>query len=151
MVANGNKVVKAAKALGIHRDTVSEALKDEDVLKSIDQQINAAAKKVGVDIEFVLGNFKKLTEAQKIISANVILTKSNDPTVRPLKADAKTMDFIEVTDSIAQLRANENIGKILGAYKRDNEKLGDDVKEIRFILKGGQTIELAARVTNKKH
>lgn len=65
-------------------------------------QIDAHMDKAGISDERLYDKLSEGLDSTRVISANVIITKSDDPTVKPLKADAKTQDFIEVPDYAVQ-------------------------------------------------
>lgn len=91
--------------------------------------------------------FKKLT-AQKVISANIILTKSDDPTVKEQLAHSRTSDFIDVDDHIAQLRAAEDICKLKGHIKSNGEK--GDTKITTVILNAPGLTSISTRTEAEK-
>ncbi len=56
------------------------------------------AEMAGITDRFLTDYIVERLQAKKIISANIIITKSNDPTVNEQIAHSRTQDFIEVPD-----------------------------------------------------
>jgi len=57
--------------------------------------------------------------AQKVISAQVVI-KSDNPDVKPIKANSRTNDFVEVDDEDIQIKYLKDLNKMSGLV--DNEK-----------------------------
>lgn len=63
-----------------------------------------------------------LVNATRTISASVVV-KSDDPAVRDQKANGLTVDFIDVPDSLTQLRALEFIAKVQDLMTPDKHEV----------------------------
>jgi phage terminase small subunit len=72
-------------------------------------------------------NFIEASQATKVISANVVIVKPDDPTAETAKADARTVDFIDVPDWPSRLKANENIAKLKDKYPDDKLKVNGSI------------------------
>jgi len=60
--------------------------------------LDVITDEMGLNVPFLLDLVKQGCLAEKVISANIIQIKSDDPTVTDKEAHAKTMDFIDVPD-----------------------------------------------------
>lgn len=83
-----------ARRQGVTPQTIGKKLKKRKVLQTIEKRLD----KEGINDTYLAKKLKEGLEATKVISANIIEIKSDDPTVKEKKAHSRTMDFIDVPD-----------------------------------------------------
>ena len=124
----GASIRKAAKKAGIDKNTGIKVEKSE----AFKSEMHLALDKVGCTSEKIATTVHRNLDAQKVISANII-AKSGEGMA---DANSMTKDFVEVPDSMAQLKAAELAGK----YR------GDFVEKSEMELKGNITIRIRSNV-----
>jgi len=99
--------------------------------------------RAGVNHDKFLNKLAEGMEATKVISAFVVATKSDDPTAKTLKADAKTQDFIEVPD----FQVQHQFLKTAMDYREKFENLAEKPTEV---ASGGLTEFIVIRNVEEK-
>lgn len=95
-IQSGLNQAEVARQKGVTRQAIQQQVNNPLV-----QETLAELLKTEFNPSFIIKKFKQGLNAQKVISAFVIV-KSNDPTVKNKRADARSTDFIEVPDMDCQ-------------------------------------------------
>ena len=123
--AKGASIRKAAAKAKISKNT-GVALEQSAIVKS---EMHAALDKIGCTAEKIAQTVHRNLDAQKCISANIVINQGKPGATAAEKdgmkpADAMTKDFVEVPDCMAQLKAAELAGKFRSDFVERVEHSG---------------------------
>lgn len=119
VVKTGNATQAAIKAGYSKRS--AQQIGSENLLKPvIQQEIQSAAAKLGIDAEYVLGNFKEIADFNKEKVVRSITMKREDG------KDPKEILNHEMRDAAAAIKSTEMLGKHLSLFT-DKIKLEADI------------------------
>lgn len=113
-VSMGMPTAQAAKKAGYKSPYTSAAANVDSCREAFTQ----AFIEKGYSIPDIVDDILKGKEANKVISANIVLTKSDDPSVKAQLAHAKTMDFIDVPDWNARHKFIDTAIKLQDFYPK---------------------------------
>lgn len=116
-------VTQAAKKAGYkHREAAYTFLQNSTVVHMFQELMD----KHGITDEKLNAVLAEGLNANKVISANIVQVKNDDPTVQDKEAHAKTMDFIDIPDHSTRHRFLETAFKLKEKLKQiiniDNSK-----------------------------
>jgi phage terminase small subunit len=128
-IKSGNATLAAKKA-GYSRKTARQ-MGSENLAKPVIQQaVASAAEKLGINPEYVLGNFKEIAEFNK------------QKRIKAKQIGSETFHEEEMIDVHASIRANEMLGKHLSLF---TEKSEIDVK-VEDLTESRSKLELAKQI-----
>jgi phage terminase small subunit len=115
-------ITECAKKAGFSKKTAysigSELLKKPEIQAAIDEKAKTVAEKLGITPEYILGNFKRVSEVH---SKTVTKTLGNGENVYAVE---------EMIDCNAVIKANELLGKHLSLFVEKVEVTGKDGKDL---------------------
>jgi hypothetical protein len=106
----GMNQYNAARAAGYSESMARVACRIE---KSVKVSITDALERAGITPEYRAAELVKLTQANKVISCNVIASDGEGMK----DANSMTKDFIDVPDNAVRLNAHKHIAELMGDVK----------------------------------
>lgn len=107
---------EAARRLKITSQSVNQRMRKIRKKTDVNDMMNA----LGLTTDFLMERVKRGADAMRVISANIVVTKSDDPTVEDQEAHSRTKDFIEVPDEHARHKYIQTALELQGLIRKSN-------------------------------
>jgi len=130
-----------ARELGVSHQAVSQRLQQPFVKETFDEIMD----KIGLSDEFVGKGLMEGCVANRVISANIVITKSDDPTVEDQEAHSKTKDFTEVPDHPTRHKFFNTVLEVRQHIKRSNNAPAVSIVNVNYGYRGKDSESLTLR------